>query len=110
MKKVTDAKTDSGVGGGWFKIAQDAFDGSKWGVDRLIANQGNQTVTIPACIAPGQYLLRGELIALHAASQLLGAQFYMVSFHPPFLVLSIEYCTDAANLGMRTNKCRWWLC
>ncbi|EMD89537.1 glycoside hydrolase family 61 protein [Bipolaris maydis ATCC 48331] len=77
MKKVTDAKTDSGVGGGWFKIAQDAFDGSKWGVDRLIANQGNQTVTIPACIAPGQYLLRGELIALHAASQLLGAQFYM---------------------------------
>lgn len=35
MKKVSDAKTDSGIGGGWFKISEDAFDGSKWGVDRL---------------------------------------------------------------------------
>ncbi|CAN9285119.1 unnamed protein product [Alternaria alternata] len=77
MKKVSDAKTDSGIGGGWFKISEDAFDGSKWGVDRLIANQGVQTVTIPKCIAPGQYLLRGELIALHSASSSMGAQFYM---------------------------------
>ncbi|CAO2657230.1 Nn.00g033560.m01.CDS01 [Neocucurbitaria sp. VM-36] len=77
LKKVSDAKTDSGVGSGWFKIAEDAFDGSKWGVDRLIANQGVQTITIPKCIAPGQYLLRGELIALHAASSQKGAQFYM---------------------------------
>ncbi|KAI4606573.1 hypothetical protein J4E80_010109 [Alternaria sp. BMP 0032] len=77
MKKVSDAKTDSGVGGGWFKIAEDAFDGSKWGVDRLIANKGVQTITIPKCIAPGQYLLRGELIALHSASSSMGAQFYM---------------------------------
>jgi hypothetical protein len=36
-----------------------------------------QTITIPACIAPGQYLLRGELIALHSASNAKGAQFYM---------------------------------
>jgi hypothetical protein len=60
------------------QIQQDAFDGSKWGVDRLIANKGVQTVTIPKCIAPGQYLLRGELIALHSASSSMGAQFYMV--------------------------------
>ncbi|KAF2818774.1 hypothetical protein CC86DRAFT_432830 [Ophiobolus disseminans] len=77
LKKVADAKTDSGVGGGWFKIQQDAFDGTKWGVDRLIANKGIQTVTIPKCIAPGQYLLRAELIALHGASSSKGAQFYM---------------------------------
>jgi hypothetical protein len=36
-----------------------------------------QTITIPACIAPGQYLLRGELIALHGAQNAKGAQFYM---------------------------------
>ncbi|KAF2009342.1 lytic polysaccharide monooxygenase [Aaosphaeria arxii CBS 175.79] len=77
LKKVSDATKDSGVGGGWFKIAEDGFDGSKWGVDRLIANQGEQTVTIPSCIAPGQYLLRGELIALHGAQSPKGAQFYM---------------------------------
>ncbi|KAF2192338.1 lytic polysaccharide monooxygenase [Zopfia rhizophila CBS 207.26] len=77
MKKVSNAATDSGIGSGWFKIQQDGFDGTTWGVDRLIANQGVQTVTIPQCIAPGQYLLRGELIALHAAQNQNGAQFYM---------------------------------
>ncbi|KAF2797092.1 lytic polysaccharide monooxygenase [Melanomma pulvis-pyrius CBS 109.77] len=77
LKKVSNAATDSGVGSGWFKIAEDGFDGSKWGVDRLIAAGGVQTITIPQCIAPGQYLLRGELIALHGASNSKGAQFYM---------------------------------
>jgi cellulase len=42
----------------------------------LIANGGNQAITIPTCIENGQYLLRAELIALHAASATLGAQFY----------------------------------
>ncbi|KAH7345852.1 glycoside hydrolase [Pyrenochaeta sp. MPI-SDFR-AT-0127] len=77
LKKVSDATTDTGIGGGWFKIQQDGFDGTSWGVDRLIANKGIQSVTIPRCIAPGQYLLRAELIALHAAGQSMGAQFYM---------------------------------
>jgi hypothetical protein len=30
-----------------------------------IANSGKQVITIPPCIALGQYLLRPELIALH---------------------------------------------
>ena len=42
-----------------------------------IANQGVQTITIPSCLAPGDYLLRGELIALHGASSQGGAQFYV---------------------------------
>ncbi|KAF2232735.1 lytic polysaccharide monooxygenase [Viridothelium virens] len=79
MKKVTNAVTDVGYGSGWFKIAEDTFtpSNSTWGVDRLIASGGIQTVTIPKCLAPGQYLLRGELIALHGASTQGGAQFYM---------------------------------
>ncbi|KAF2000286.1 lytic polysaccharide monooxygenase [Amniculicola lignicola CBS 123094] len=77
MKKVSDATKDSGVGGGWFKIQEDGLSGTTWGVDRLISAQGVQTITIPSCIAPGQYLLRGELIALHGASSSKGAQFYM---------------------------------
>jgi cellulase len=79
MKKVSDAKSDSGIGAGWFKISSESYDAGtqKWGVDNLIANGGVQTVTIPKCIAPGQYLLRGELIALHSASSPNGAQFYM---------------------------------
>ncbi|KAF2877165.1 glycosyl hydrolase family 61-domain-containing protein [Massariosphaeria phaeospora] len=109
MKKVSDAKTDSGVGGGWFKIFSDAFDGSKWGVDRLIASKGVQTVTIPACIAPGQYLLRGELIALHSAGSSKGAQFYMecaqlnvvggsASATPPSVSLPGAYKADDAGI------------
>ncbi|OBT52582.1 hypothetical protein VE04_07247 [Pseudogymnoascus sp. 24MN13] len=79
MKKVTDAKTDTGIGGGWFKISQDGYDSSSklWAVDKLISNGGVQSITIPSCIANGQYLLRGEIIALHAASSTNGAQFYM---------------------------------
>ena len=42
-----------------------------------IANGGVQSITIPSCIAPGQYLLRGEIIALHAATSPNGAQFYV---------------------------------
>ena len=30
-----------------------------------IAAKGEQPITIPSCIAPGQYLLRAEMIALH---------------------------------------------
>lgn len=34
----------------------------KWGVDRLIANKGKVTFTLPSCIQAGQYLMRVELI------------------------------------------------
>ena len=39
---------------------------------------GNEGVqyTIPECIEPGYYLVRHEIIALHAAFQYPGAQFY----------------------------------
>lgn len=39
---------------------------------------GNSGVdyTIPACIKPGYYLVRHELIALHSASGYPGVQFY----------------------------------
>lgn len=79
MKKVTDAATDTGVGEGWFKISEEGYDSATdtWAVTNLIANAGTQTIDIPACIEDGQYLLRGELIALHSASSESGAQFYM---------------------------------
>lgn len=61
-----------------FKIWQDAFDTSsrKWGVDNLINNNGWVYFNLPQCIAPGQYLLRVEVLALHSAHQQGGAQFY----------------------------------
>lgn len=48
----------------WFKIYEDGLTVSnqQWGVDRMIANKGKVTFTIPSCIPAGQYLLRHELI------------------------------------------------
>lgn len=61
-----------------FKIYEVGLDtNNTWAVDKLIANAGNVSMTIPSCIPSGQYLLRAELIALHSASTYPGAQFYM---------------------------------
>ncbi|KAL0948850.1 hypothetical protein HGRIS_008971 [Hohenbuehelia grisea] len=79
LAKIPDATQSSVTGLQWFKIWEDGFNPSdqSWGVDRLIANKGKVTFKIPSCIAPGQYLLRHEIIALHAAGSYPGAQLYM---------------------------------
>jgi cellulase len=66
----------------WFKVSEDGLDGSgTWGVDRMISAAGWVDFTMPSCIAPGNYLLRAEIIALHSASKPSQAQFYVVSHH-----------------------------
>lgn len=47
-----------------------------WGSDQLIANNNSWAVTIPKSIAPGNYVLRHEIIALHSAGNEDGAQNY----------------------------------
>ncbi|KAK2009516.1 hypothetical protein LZ32DRAFT_608420 [Colletotrichum eremochloae] len=63
----------------WFKVQEEGREGTSnnWGATPLM-KAGNSGVkyTIPECIAPGQYLVRHEIIALHAASSYPGAQFY----------------------------------
>lgn len=77
------AKVDNAVGAAttglkWFKVAESGLlsDG-KWAVDTMIANNGWHYFTMPSCVAPGDYLMRVELIALHGANRSGGAQFYM---------------------------------
>jgi len=79
LKKVSDAVTDVGYGGGWFKIQEAGLNVATqgWAVTDLISNAGKHSITIPSCIPNGQYLLRAELIALHSAGSSLGAQLYM---------------------------------
>ncbi|KAH7098074.1 glycoside hydrolase [Auriculariales sp. MPI-PUGE-AT-0066] len=77
MAKISNAATGTPPTSGWFKIYQAGLSNGVWAVDTLIANGGKLTVTIPSCIAAGQYLIRGEIIALHAASSYPGAQLYM---------------------------------
>ncbi|PKS12555.1 hypothetical protein jhhlp_000763 [Lomentospora prolificans] len=47
-----------------------------WASDELMANGNSWTVTIPSSVAPGNYVLRHEIIALHSAGQPNGAQAY----------------------------------
>ncbi|KAI0152751.1 lytic polysaccharide monooxygenase [Xylariaceae sp. FL1272] len=50
--------------------------GGLWASDLLIANNNSWVVEIPSEIKPGFYVLRTEIIALHNASNALGAQNY----------------------------------
>jgi cellulase len=86
MASVSNAASASPSGLKWFKVADDGLDqgAGTWGVDRMISNGGWVDFTLPSCVAPGQYLLRAEIIALHSASKQGQAQFYMVSGEPSF--------------------------
>lgn len=73
-----DFSSCDGSGSGWFKIDESGFSGdgesvfldsespSGWGIADLVGG-GEWTSTIPD-LAPGNYLIRHELIALHQAN------------------------------------------
>ncbi|KAH7398068.1 glycoside hydrolase [Cadophora sp. MPI-SDFR-AT-0126] len=68
----------------WFKIAQlgqisyGAGGGTPgvWAADQLRTAGGAWSVTIPSSIKAGNYVLRHEILALHSAYDVGGAQFY----------------------------------
>ena len=85
MSKVSDSSTADGSTG-WFKVFQDSWkknpsggsgDDDYWGTKDLNTCCGKMNVVIPSDIAPGDYLLRAEVIALHTAGSSGGAQLYM---------------------------------
>ncbi|KAK3370036.1 glycosyl hydrolase family 61-domain-containing protein [Podospora didyma] len=72
----------------WSKIAQQGFEGGEWAVAKMIKNGGKVDFTLPQSLAPGKYLVRQEIIALHQADFLetdpakaktnpRGAEFYI---------------------------------
>ncbi|OTA62363.1 lytic polysaccharide monooxygenase [Hypoxylon sp. EC38] len=77
LAKVDNAATAQTTGLKWFKVAEDGLSNGQWAVDKMIANNGWHYFTMPQCIAPGDYLMRVELIALHGAQMQGQAQFYM---------------------------------
>ncbi|CCA70417.1 related to endoglucanase IV [Serendipita indica DSM 11827] len=82
MAKVSDAKTAVGSSAGWFKVSEMGLASNNpnyYGSQVLNDNCGHYTFTVPN-VAPGNYLLRAEVIALHVASSVGGAQFYMTCF------------------------------
>jgi len=88
-----------------FKIQEDGYSNGVWGTSKVINNAGKHPIKIPDCLPDGQYLLRAEMIALHAASSPQGAQLYV-------RLLTEAQSRDVvfkglANMlldGMRTNQ------
>ena len=63
----------------FFKIDEAGLNDAasqNWASDDLIADGNSWTVTVPESLAPGQYVLRHEIIALHSAQDTNGAQNY----------------------------------
>ena len=111
MSKVDDAASADG-GGDWFKVAEFGYDASSktWGTDLLNENCGKRTFKLPTKIPAGDYLVRAEAIALHAAGQSGGAQFYMscyVSFCYPD-VMSSRASYAMLTMFSTANQGRWW--
>jgi len=101
MSKVADAEMADGSDP-FFKIAESGYDADTdtWGTDILNENCGKFDVTLPADLEAGDYLLRAEAIALHAASQVNGAQFYVscyVSFFRPNMLNVLTSLTWNSN-------------
>jgi lytic cellulose monooxygenase (C1-hydroxylating) len=75
-----DCKTFKGDAGNvWVKIDQMAYDKSKdpaWASILLTKQNATWTVPVPPNLAPGEYVLRHEILGLQAANTRMGAQFY----------------------------------
>ncbi|CAN8097628.1 unnamed protein product [Discula destructiva] len=67
----------------WVKIQAQGVDYTtqKWASQVLIDQKGSWTTTVPKSLAPGNYVFRHEIIALHGANSLNGAQNYPQCFN-----------------------------
>lgn len=66
-----------GKGNVWFKVYSDAPSITSNGLTWPSDGQSNISITVPRCIANGEYLVRFEHIGLHSASARNGAQLYI---------------------------------
>ncbi|KAM0323906.1 hypothetical protein ACHAQA_008487 [Verticillium albo-atrum] len=62
----------------WVKIDEGGYnvDTKTWAATDLIANNNTWTTTVPASLAAGNYVFRHEIIAMHGAGAVNGAQNY----------------------------------
>lgn len=74
---VDNALTADGSGAKWFKVHELSVQNGKMANVLMMENQGKWTFKLPANLESGEYLLRSEMLALHGAGVIGGAQFYI---------------------------------
>lgn len=73
---VDSAKDAAGVGS-WFKIDELDYVDGKWASEIMGAENMTHEFKLPTGLPTGEYLLRSEMLALHGAQTVDGAQFYI---------------------------------
>ncbi|RAL60405.1 hypothetical protein DID88_000180 [Monilinia fructigena] len=73
---VDDASQATGIGE-WFKIDEYVEVNGTWASNLMDAGNMSYTFNLPTGMATGEYLLRSEMLALHGAQTLGGAQWYI---------------------------------
>ncbi|KAG0134965.1 glycoside hydrolase family 61 protein [Tuber indicum] len=76
MKKV-NSFNDAIEGNGWFKIWHKGYENGRFCAEELRRNGGIMSATVPKDLAAGEYLIRAEMLALHQAQNIGGAQWYV---------------------------------
>ncbi|KAF2681006.1 carbohydrate-binding module family 1 protein [Lentithecium fluviatile CBS 122367] len=71
-----DVTAESGKGA-WVKVDELDYVDGKWANELMQAVNMTHEFTLPIGLASGQYLLRSEMLALHGAQTIGGAQFYI---------------------------------
>ncbi|KAF7917894.1 uncharacterized protein EAE98_009922 [Botrytis deweyae] len=73
---VDDASMATGIGS-WFKIDEYVEVNGTWASNLMDAGNMSYTFKLPTGMASGEYLLRSEMLALHSAQTVGGAQWYI---------------------------------
>lgn len=73
---VSDATQATGIGK-WVKINEFDEQSGEWANQIMEAQNMTYSFKLPTNLATGDYLLRGEMEALHASEEVNGAQFYI---------------------------------
>ncbi|KAH9877926.1 hypothetical protein J1614_003143 [Plenodomus biglobosus] len=75
----------------WSKISQSSIvSPGTWVTDELIKNNFKVSTVIPANLAPGNYVIRHEIIALHGGQNDNGAQLYPQCLNRKYLALPLN--------------------
>ncbi|KAI0125856.1 glycosyl hydrolase family 61-domain-containing protein [Xylariales sp. AK1849] len=95
---VDDAAQATGIGAGWFKIDEYDYVDGEWANELMEDAGGNYTFTLPTGLKSGDYLLRSEMLALHASETEGGAQFYIGCAQLTITGTSSGSCTPTISL------------
>lgn len=60
----------------WTKIQANGYEDGEWAAKKMISQNNTWPVTVPEGLAAGKYVFRHEIIALHGAQSVNGAQNY----------------------------------